>query len=56
MRLGLGPSDHGLCWPLEERAHSSLIDDEHHLLFDCQATASIWQRYVGLQQATKLGA
>jgi hypothetical protein len=29
------------------------IDDEHHLLFDCQATAGIRQRYVGLQ-ATNL--
>jgi hypothetical protein len=30
------------------------IDDEHHLLFDdCQATAGVRQRYVGLQ-ATNL--
>jgi DNA polymerase III epsilon subunit-like protein len=34
----------------EERAP---IDDEHHLLFDCQATAGVRQRHVGLQ-ATNL--
>jgi hypothetical protein len=34
----------------EERAP---IDDEHHLLFNCQATAGFRQRYVVLQ-ATNL--
>jgi hypothetical protein len=41
---------HKMSDPIERRAP---IDDERHLLFDCQATAGVGQRYVGLQ-ATNL--